>query len=111
MTRTLGHWNGAGCGPGFIKVSKKKRGKFESKMSSAEPTVYGKDLAIRVVWQGLGMELTFREIAKHLQIGIGTAYRLYNRYVVTGEFSPDLFIKKHPLHSPWVRSTWSVLQM
>ena len=57
-------------------------------MSSAEPTVYSKDLAIRVVWQGLGMELTFREIAKRLQIGIGTAYRLYNGYVVMGEFSP-----------------------
>ena len=60
-------------------------------MSSEEAsrtTIYGKDLAIRVVWHRLRMELMFREIAKCLQIGIVTAYRLYNQYVVTGEFSP-----------------------
>jgi transposase len=61
-------------------------------MTSAEPrrrSIYGKDIAIRVVWQRLGMDLPFRDIAKRLQIGVGSAYRLYRRYILTGEFSPS----------------------
>jgi len=61
-----------------------------AKMTSAEPSrtaAYSKDIAIRVVWQRLGMDLSFRDIAKRLQIGVGTAYRLYKRYIVSGEFS------------------------
>lgn len=60
-------------------------------MSSAEPSrtsVYGADIAIRVVWQRLGMGLSFRSIAKRLQIGLGSTYRLYNRFVQTGKFTP-----------------------
>ena len=34
------------------------------------------------------MELTFKEIATCLQIGIGTAHRLYAQYVATGEVAP-----------------------
>lgn len=61
------------------------------KMTSAEPsrkTAYGRDIAVRVVWQKLGMDLSFRAIAKRLQIGVGSAYRLYRRYIETSEFSP-----------------------
>ena len=59
-------------------------------MTSAEPyrrSAYSKDIAIRIVWQKLGMDLTFRESFKHLQIGVGSAYRLYRRFIATGEFS------------------------
>ena len=45
----------------------------EIKMTSAEParkTAYSRDIAIRVVWQRLGMNLSFREIARRLQIGV-----------------------------------------
>ena len=34
------------------------------------------------------MGLTFKEIAIRLQIGVGTAHRLYARYVETGDVAP-----------------------
>lgn len=60
-------------------------------MTSAEPArtvAYTKDIAVRVVWQRLGMNMSFRDIARRLQIGVGTAFRLYKRFVATGELSP-----------------------
>lgn len=59
-------------------------------MTSAEPkrtSAYSQDIALRVVWMRLGMDLTFRSIADRLQIGLGSAYRLYQRYVRTGNFA------------------------
>ena len=59
-------------------------------MTSAEPSkksAYVKDIAVRVVWQKLGMGLSFRDIAQRLQIGVGSAYRLYRRFSLTGELS------------------------
>ena len=35
------------------------------------------------------MRLSFRAIASRLQIGVGSAYRLYKRFVTTGELSPS----------------------
>ena len=58
-------------------------------MTSAEPartSAYSADIAIRVVWQRLGMGMTFRDIAKRLQIGLGSAHRLYRRFIETGDF-------------------------
>lgn len=55
---------------------------------SAEPgrkTPYSTDIATRVVWMRLG--LSFRGIAFRLQIGLGTTYRIYKRFVCTGELS------------------------
>ena len=57
-------------------------------MTSAEPartTAYSPDIGWRVVWQRIGMGLTFKEIATRLQIGVGTAHRVYTRYVDTGD--------------------------
>ena len=34
------------------------------------------------------MGLTFKEIASHLSIAVGTAHRLYARYESTGNVSP-----------------------
>jgi len=59
-------------------------------MTSAEPkrtAAYSHDIALRVVWMRLGMDLTFRSIADRLQIGLGSAYRLYQCYVRTGTFN------------------------
>ena len=56
-------------------------------MSSAEPdkrSAYSKDIALRVVWMRLGMNLSFRSIAYRLQIGLGSAYRLYQQFKRTG---------------------------
>ena len=58
-------------------------------MTSAEPartSAYSGDIAIRVVWQRLGMGMTFRDIAKRLQIGVGSAHRLYRRFSEKGNF-------------------------
>ena len=45
-------------------------------MTSAEPArtiPYSPDIGWKVVWQRLGMGLTFKRIATRLQIGVGTA--------------------------------------
>lgn len=60
-------------------------------MTSAEPAqtaAYSTDIRWRVVWQRVGMGLTFQQIASRLQIGITTAYRVYQRYVATGDVAP-----------------------
>ena len=52
-------------------------------MTSVEPnrkSAYTADYAIRVVCMRLGMDLTFRSIANRLQIGLGSAYRIYHRF-------------------------------
>ena len=59
-------------------------------MTSAEPKrtlAYSQNIALRVVWMTLGMDLTFSSIADRLQIGHGSAYRLYQCYVHTGNFT------------------------
>ena len=61
------------------------------KMTSAEPgrtSAYSPDIGWRVVWQRAGMGLKFKDIALRLQIGLGTAHRLYARFVATGDVHP-----------------------
>ena len=56
---------------------------------SAEPgrkTGYSADIGWRVVWRRLGMEMSFRDISKHLQIAVSTAYR--KRFEQTGSVVP-----------------------
>ena len=65
---------------------------FKSKMNrtSAEPartTAYSPDIGWRVVWQRLGMDLTFKQIAQRLQIAVGTAHRIFKRFMDTGDVS------------------------
>lgn len=59
-------------------------------MTSAEPartSAYSADIAIRVVWQRMGMGMTFRDIAKRLQkVGLGSAHRLYRHFTETRDF-------------------------
>ena len=59
--------------------------------TSAEPArtaAYSPDIGWRVVWQKLGMDLTFRQIAERLQIALGTAHRIFKRFQDTGNVSP-----------------------
>ena len=61
---------------------------------SAEPgctTAYSDDLWWRVVWQRLVRELSFSEIAKNLNIAVGTA-NVWSRFMLIGEVSA----KKQP---------------
>ena len=53
-------------------------------MTSAEPartSAYSADIAVRVVWQRLGMGITCRDIAKRLQIGLGCTGALLRREI------------------------------
>ena len=60
-------------------------------MTSAEPArtmAYSTDIGWRIVWQRIGMGLSFRDIADRLQISVSTAHRLYMRFEQTGEVAP-----------------------
>ena len=55
---------------------------------SAEPgrkKPYSSNIGWRVVYQRLGMERSFAEIAKSMQIAISTAHRIYKKFEETGE--------------------------
>ncbi len=57
---------GRPAGLGGVVTSRREIKKHEP----ATKTAYSRDIAIRVVWQRLGMNLSFREIARRLQIGV-----------------------------------------
>ena len=80
-------------------------GNFEFKMSasseahSAEPgrkVAYSRDIIWRVIWQRLGMGLTFRSIASRLQIAVGTGHRIFQQFIKTGEVEPLCKRKERP---------------
>ena len=57
-------------------------------MSSAEPAktvVYSLDIGWSVVWLRMSCDMSYRSIAKRLQIGIGTAHKIISRFVDTGD--------------------------
>ena len=59
--------------------------------TSVEPVgraPYSPDIGWRVVWQRIGLDLSFRHIAARLQIGLGTAYKLYAWFEETGDVAP-----------------------
>ena len=71
--------------------------------TSAEPgrkAAYSRDICGRVVWQKVGMGLTYRQIASRLQIGTGTAHRILQRFRDTGDVSPS---KRHGQLQPTCR--------
>ena len=58
---------------------------------SAEPgrtTAYSPDIGWRVVWQRLGMEYTYEQIGRWLQIAPSTAHRIFSRFKSTGDVAP-----------------------
>lgn len=58
---------------------------------SAEPgrkAPYSNDIRWRVVWQRIGMELKFRDIANNLCISLGTVHNHFKRFQETGDVSP-----------------------
>ena len=62
-------------------------------MTSAEPkrtAPYSQDIGWRIVWQRLGMNYSFRQIATctRLMISVGTAHRILKRFEATGDVSP-----------------------
>ena len=62
-----------------------------SHIKSAEPkrtAPYSPDVGCRIVWQRLGRNYSFREIASRLMISVGTAHRIYKRFETTGDVLP-----------------------
>ena len=60
-------------------------------MTSVEPlrtTSYSPDIGWRVIWQRPGQECSYKDIAKRLQIGVGTAHRIFKRFESTGDVAP-----------------------
>ena len=60
---------------------------------SAEPgrkAPYSSDITWRVVWQRIGMELTFREIAENLCLSLGTVHNHFKQFQMTGEVAPTV---------------------
>lgn len=58
---------------------------------SAEPgrkAAYSRDIRWRVVWQRVGMELTFRDIATNLSLSLGTVCNHFKRFENTGDVLP-----------------------
>lgn len=54
---------------------------------SAEPQrtkAYSLDLRWRIIWQKLGMGLSYRTIASHLNISVGTAHNIFRLFEQTG---------------------------
>ena len=61
-------------------------------MMSAEPgrkLPYSPDIGWRVVWQRLGMEMQFRDIASRLQIATSTAHRIFKHFEESGDVAPQ----------------------
>lgn len=57
---------------------------------SAEPgrkAPYSVDIRWRVVWQKIGMELQYRDIARNLNLSVGTVYNHFKRFRETGDVS------------------------
>ena len=52
---------------------------------SRNKVAYSRDIVWRVVWQKIGMGLTFRQISLRLQIAVGTAHRIFMRFKNSGE--------------------------
>ena len=72
-----------------------------SMRTSAEPgrkAPYSTNLRWRVVWQRLGMELSFREIAERLCIASSTACEIFKRFELTGEVHPSRQPSRPSLH-------------
>ena len=60
-------------------------------MTSAEPgrkAPYSSDIRWRVVWQRIGMELPFRDIARNLCLSLGTVHNHFKRFEATGNVEP-----------------------
>lgn len=71
-------------------------------MSSAEPgrkTAYAADLRWRIVWQRIGMELSYRTIAANLNVALGTVHNVNRHFIETGDVMPKKVPQRTELRS------------
>ena len=57
-------------------------------MEPLRTKAYSTDIGWRIVWQRTAMGYTFKAIASRLQISVGTAHRIFRKFVTTGDVSP-----------------------
>ena len=60
-------------------------------MTSVEPlrtNEYSPDIGWRVVWQRIGQESHYKDIAKRLRIAVGTANKIFKKFESTGDVRP-----------------------
>lgn len=60
-------------------------------MTSAErarTTAYSPDIRWRMVWLRISLEMSIKSIAKRLQVGVATVYRILSRFESTGDVRP-----------------------
>ena len=71
-------------------------------MTSAEPgrkAPYAADLRWRIIWQRIGMELSYRKIASNLNVALGTVYHINHRFIETGDVMPNKLSHRTELRS------------
>ena len=64
--------------------------------TSAEPgrkAPYSSDLRWRIIWQKFGMGLTYRQVAKNLNISLGTSYNICRKFEESGSVSPATHVE------------------
>ena len=60
---------------------------------SAEPgrkMAYTDDLRWRIVWQRIAQEKPYRDIAKSLNISVGTVHNIWQKFEATGDISKEV---------------------
>ena len=62
-------------------------------LKPARTTGYSPDIGWRVVWQRLSLNYNYKDIAVRLQIGVGTAHRIFKKFELTGDVAP---LKRSP---------------
>ena len=77
-----------------IKQHKATMNRTGTSVEPARTTAYSRDIGWRVVWQKLGMSLTCRQIAQRLQIALGTAHRIFKRFINAGDVSSAATARK-----------------
>ena len=79
---------------------------------SAEPgrkKAYSKDLHWRIVYQRIGMNVTYERIGKNLNISMSTVYRTYKIFLTTGNVDPVLCTRRAQLRKLDERSELYVI--
>ena len=69
-------------------------------MTSAEPgrrTPYSLDLRWRIIWQRIGMELSYRRTAANLNVALGTVYNINRLFKKTGDVLPNKIPRRNEL--------------
>ena len=69
-------------------------------MTSAEPgrkAPYSPDLRWRMVWQRIGMDLSYRKIASNLNVALGTAHNINHLFRKTGDVVPQKIPQRNEL--------------